>query len=258
MPAMPTFRVEGLELPRFIVGTNSLLGYSHTSRGRDEWIRRTCTPERIAEMLVHCARRGADAVVSPLHPRLVEALAIARRLGTRVTWLSTTAYDIDTPFREQLAQIREAGSPICFLHGAWTDRWPLVDDSLPGLDEYTAAIREAGIIPATALHNADRLNLVTRLGLDFAAYLVPVNRLGFAMRPDREAMLAAVANCGRPVVAIKALACGRFDENRTAEWLGWALAKPGVAATAVGVMSEEEADEDVAAVRAFRASDIRD
>lgn len=251
MPALPTFRVEGVELPRLIVGTNSLLGYSHTSRGRDEWIRRVFTAERIAEVLVHCARLGADAVVGPLHPRLVEALAIARRSGARLTWVSTTAYDIDVPFREQLAQIREAGSPILFLHGAWTDRWPVTDGQLPGLDDYVAEIRAAGIVPGTALHDADRLDLITRLGLDFAAFLVPVNRLGYAMRPSQEAMLAAVANCGRPVIGIKPLACGRFEENRTAEWLGWTLGRPGVVATAVGVMSEEESAEDIAAVRAL-------
>ena len=61
----------GLDCPRIIVGTNSLLGWSHTSSGRDEWIRRTYTAERVAEVLIHCASLGATAVVGPLLPRLV-------------------------------------------------------------------------------------------------------------------------------------------------------------------------------------------
>lgn len=246
--ALPTFRIEGLEVPRIITGTNSLLGYSHTSRGRDAWIRRTYTPERIAEVLVHCARLGANAVVGPLNPTLVEALAHARAADVPITWLSTTIGPKET-FRDQLAQIKAAGSPICFLHGAWIDRWPLIDGRLAGLEAYVEAIREMGLIPAAAVHDGERLALLTRLGYDFAAYLTPVNKLGFTMLPDRATVLAAVAGAGKPVIAIKPLACGRFDEGRPGEWLRWSLEQPGVAGAAIGFMSEEEADEDVAAAR---------
>ena len=254
MPQIPTTRIKGLELPRILIGTNSLLGWSHTSRGRDEWIRRTFGADRVAEVLMHCARQGANAVVGPLFPRLVDALAKARAMGARITWVSTTVGGSKDTFKEQLAQIRDAGSPICFLHGAWTDRWPLVDGRLEKLEEYVEAIREAGMIPGTAVHNAERLALVTKLGYDFDAYLVPVNKAGFTMHPDRETMLKAVAEAGKPVIAIKPLACGRFDEGKPGEWLRWTLEQRGVVATAIGVMCEEEADEDLAAAQEIFAA----
>ena len=256
MPELPTVTIEGLRLPRILIGTNSLLGWSHTSHGRDEWIRRTYTAPRVAEVLVHCARQGATAVVGPLVPRLVEALALARAMGADVTWVSTTVGSAKHTFREQLAEIKAAGSPICFLHGMWADRWPVADGRLEGLEAYVDAIREADMIPGTAVHDAERLGMMTRLGYDFAAYLVPVNRAGLVMRPSREATLAAVAGAGKPVIAIKPLACGRFDENQPGEWLRWTLERPGVVATAVGVMSEEEADEDLAAAREIFAAGI--
>jgi len=177
--------IEGLEIPKLLIGTNSLLGWSHTSKGRDEWIRRTFTAQRVAEVLVHCSRLGATGVVGPIFPRLAEALELSRAMGAKITWVSTTTVNPDA-FRDQTAQIKAAGSPIVFFHGAWMDRWPVVDGRLEGLERYVEAIREAGLIPGTAVHNGERLALVDRLGYDLAAYLVPVNMAGFTMRPDRD------------------------------------------------------------------------
>jgi hypothetical protein len=254
MPSLPTTTIAGISLPKILIGTNSLLGWSHTSSGRDEWIRKTYTAERVAEVLVHCASQGATAVLGPLLPRLTDAIAIARGTDPRITWVSTTIGTSKETFREQIAEIKDIGSPICFLHGGWTDRWPVVDGRLDGLERYIDEIREAGMIPGTAVHNGERLAMVTRLGYDFDAYLVPVNQAGFAMRPDRATMLAAVAGAGKPVIAIKPLACGRFDENKPGDWMRWTLDQAGVVATAVGVMSEEEASEDLAAAREILAA----
>lgn len=247
---LPTATIEGLEIPKILIGTNSLLGWSHTSKGRDEWIRRTYTAQRVAEVLIHCSRLGATAVLGPIFPRLLDALGLARALGAKVTWISTTTPTVET-LHEQIAQIKTAGAPICFFHGAMIDRWPVVDGRLEGLEEYIAAIRAAGMIPGTAVHDAERLSLITRLGYDFAAYLVPVNKAGFTMKPDRDTMLQAVAAADKPVVAIKPLACGRFEEGKPGDWLKWTLERPNVVATAVGIMNEDEASEDLAVARAI-------
>ena len=259
MPALPTTTlpvttIEGLTLPKILIGTNSLLGWSHTSKGRDEWIRRTYTADRIAEVFSHCAHLGATAVLGPLHPRLVDALNKARAMGAKITWVSTTVGGSKETFKEQLVQIREAGSPICFFHGGWTDRWPVVNGRLEDMERYIDAVREAGLIPGTAVHNGERLALITSLGYDFAAYLVPVNKAGFIMHPDRQTVLDAVAGAGKPVIAIKPLACGRFDEGKPSEWLGWTLERPGVVATAIGIMNEEEASEDLEAAMSVLAA----
>ena len=58
------------------------------------------------------------------------------------------------------------------------------------------------------------------------------------------------------MIAIKPLACGRFDEGKPGDWLRWTLDQAGVVATAVGVMSEEEASEDIAAAREIFAAPV--
>ncbi len=73
--------------------------------------------------------------------------------------------------------------------------------------------------------------------------------MGFYMNPSREAMVEAVSQCPKPVIATKPLASGRFDENRIDEWLRWTFSVKGVVAAAVGFMCEEEAEEDATIVR---------
>ena len=78
MSEFPTFTIEGVTLPRVICGTNALFGWSHVSAGRDAWIRRYYTPERVACVFAACMELGATAVMGPLYPPLVEALEMGK------------------------------------------------------------------------------------------------------------------------------------------------------------------------------------
>jgi len=106
-------------------------------------------------------------------------------------------------------------------------------------------IRDAGMIPGTACHNGERMRLAQELGYDFQLFVIPVNRMGFLMNPSKEVVLEAVAQSTKPVIAIKPLASGRFDENRIEEWLRWTYSQKGVCGTVIGFMNEEEAEEDI-------------
>jgi hypothetical protein len=273
MDAFPSLTIEDVTIPRVICGTNSLLGWSHVSAGRDAWIRAFYTPERIAEVLARCLDLGVTAVMGPLFPRLVEALEATERLtGVRPAWVATTnatqgprgleaewqaaraagrreeaAAMTRESIADQAAEIVAAGGAICLIHGGTMDTWPEAEGRLAGLDAALASIRAAGLVPGTMTHNATRLSRVVGQGYDLAAIGTPVNQAGWMMNPDRETALAAIAGAGRPVIAIKTLACGRLDEGHL--WLEWAVAAPGVAAIALGVGSAEEAVESIPILR---------
>jgi hypothetical protein len=275
MDPFPSLTIEGITIPRVICGTNALLGWSHVSAGRDAWIRAYYTPERIAEVWARCQELGVNAVMGPLFPRLIEALEATERLtGLRPMWVATTnatqgprgheaewqaaraagrrdeaAAMTRESTADQAQEMRVAGASICLLHGGTMDTWPMVDGRLAGLTEALAAIRAAGLVPGAMTHQSTRLNQLVEGGHDLAVIGTPVNRSGWMMSPDRETALAAVAAAGRPVFAIKTLACGRLDEGHLAEWLQWAVATPGVAAIALGVGSAEEAAESVPVLR---------
>ena len=71
----PRTTVGGVSLPRLIVGTNWFLGYSHTSRAKDKFIRDFQTRDRIVAMLEAFLEYGIDAVMGPLSPLLEESIA---------------------------------------------------------------------------------------------------------------------------------------------------------------------------------------
>jgi len=246
MAQFPTFTIDGVTLPRVICGTNALFGWSHVSAGRNAWIRRYYTPERVARVFAACMELGATAVMGPLYSPLVEALEETERLtGKRPLWLSTTHAPPgpdSTP--DQARQIQEAGALICSIHGAWVDRW-VVEEDWQALQRCISQIREAGLIPAAVCHYGDRLAKLVESHLDLPLLGTPVNKTGWWMQPDRESALEVVGGIGQPLLAIKPLACGRFEEQRVQEWLEWVVEREGVDAVAIGVMSEEEAQESV-------------
>ena len=275
MEGFPSLTLEGVTLPRVICGTNALLGWSHVSAGRDAWIRAYYTPERIAEVWARCQALGVNAVMGPLYPRLIEALEATERLtGLRPLWVATTNATqgpkgheaewqaaraagrrdearalVRASLAEQAAELQAAQASLCLLHGETSDTWPEVDGMLLGLDEALAAIRAAGLVPGAMTHESARLNLLVAGSYDLPIIGTPVNRAGWMMSPDRETALSAIAGAGRPILAIKTLACGRLEEGKLAEWLKWAVAVHGVAAIALGVGSAEEAAESIPILR---------
>jgi hypothetical protein len=254
MSEFPTFTVEGITLPRVICGTNALFGWSHVSAGRDAWIRRYYTPDRVAHVFAACMELGATAVMGPLYPPLVEALEETEKLtGRQPQWLSTThAPPGPDTTPDQARQIREAGGFICSIHGAWVDRWILEEDWV-ALDRCVSEIREAGLVPAAVCHHSDRLARLAESGADLALLGTPVNKTGWSMRPDRQSALDVVRRVEKPLLAIKPLACGRFEEGRLQEWLEWVVNRDGVDAVAIGPMSEEEAQESIPVLRGLFA-----
>lgn len=254
VPPFPSISIAGVTLPRIIIGTNSLLGFSHTSLGRDRWIRQFYTPERIADVFAKCLEFGLTAVFGPCYPTLLKALDILeKRTGFRLTFIGTTIGD-PAYIREQIRQLKDAGAKFCLLHGGWADSFPIENNRIKDFDRYFALIRESGLIPGTSCHRADRLSLLINGNYDCEVFAVPINKIGFYMHPSREAILEVVANCPKPVIAIKPLASGRFDENRIEDWLRWVFDVRGVLAAAIGVMNAEEAEEDAAIARRIFAS----
>ncbi len=247
----PTVEIEGVKVPKLLIGINSLLGWSHTSAGRDRWIVRYYTARNIAKVFERCMELGVYGVLGPVWPGLLQAIGIAEReTGQKMMLVSTTIGEIkDT--EKQLRMLRGVNSPICCIHGAWSDSWPVRNGKLVGLQTYLGMIREAGLIPGLACHNGDRLSMVDKGGYDVSVFVTPINKAGFYMNPTQKSSLDAIGGTKKPVIAIKPLASGRFDEGKVREWLEWALSQRGVSALCVGFMNEEEAEEDIANMKAI-------
>src|SRR5208282_3912188 len=89
----PRTTVAGVSLSRMIIGTNWILGYSHTSPAADSLIRsRNQTREAIADTLEVFLDRGVDTLMGILHGNevLLEGIMLAEdRTGKKVIRIDT-------------------------------------------------------------------------------------------------------------------------------------------------------------------------
>ncbi|MEE2659523.1 MAG: hypothetical protein VX733_13535 [Candidatus Latescibacterota bacterium] len=77
--------------------------------------------------------------------------------------------------------------------------------------EYIAFLRGRYETVITSVHHAGvTIPLLEEMNIDVDAYLTPVNRLGYYMFPTRDLALGAIRNAKQPVIAIKAMAGGRY------------------------------------------------
>lgn len=74
MQDFPRTIVGGVSLLRLIIGTNWLLGYSHTSPAKDKFIKDYQTRERMTAILTTFMARGINAIMAPLSEPLDHAI----------------------------------------------------------------------------------------------------------------------------------------------------------------------------------------
>ena len=117
MTKFPTITIENAEVPKVLIGINSVFGWSHTSRGRDEWIRRYFTVERIAEVFTTAVRLGVTGLLGPVWPKLHDAIKMIEDItGEKITFVATTIGAREET-EKQVEILKELDAPFCCLHG---------------------------------------------------------------------------------------------------------------------------------------------
>ena len=218
MHEFPRTTVGGVSLSRLIVGTNWLLGWSHTSAAKDAFIKSYHTRKSIADTLTVFLERGIDTVMGPLHPLLTEALEEAEdRTGRRTIRILTPSFNIlpggpeDREPERVFDRCREAGATFCFPHQCVTDA--LLDRMhgvIRDLDRYTALIRERGMIPGLSSHMPEAVVIADKTGADVETYIQIYNAAGFLMQVEADWIMRVISRAKKPVMAIKPLAAGKI------------------------------------------------
>ena len=102
MDKFPRTTVGGVSLSRMIIGTNWFLGWSHTTRAKDDFIKENIADrKKIADILEVYFRAGVDTIMGMVqHPPLADAIAEAEdRTGTGAIIISTPGFPVrpETP-----------------------------------------------------------------------------------------------------------------------------------------------------------------
>ena len=250
----PRTTVAGVSLSRMIIGTNWMLGWSHTSPAADHQIKRRYADGANAfPMLKTFLDRGVDTIMGMLQQEQVmrDAVNIAQeKTGKKMIVIDTPIINVDdneAARREARATIRrsrEAGATFCFLHHSSAEQ--LVNKNkhqIVRLDDYTDMIRQEGMIPGLSAHMPELVLYSDENGYDVETYIQLYNCMGFLMQIEVETICSIIHNAKKPVMTIKPMAAGGVSPFVGLNFV-WNTIRDCDMVT-VGCFDAEEAEEDI-------------
>ena len=254
MGEFPRTTVGGVSLPRMLIGTNWVLGYSHTSTSADALIRdRHSSPERISALLEAYLSHGVDALMAPVvgNELLLEGVKLAEeRTGKKITLISTPVIDVSdtTEGRAKaeaaIKEAKRAGSTFCLIHHSSAEQLvSKLHHTMDRLPDYLYMIRENGMIPGLSAHMPELVLFSDEQGYDVETYIQIYNCMGFLMQVEVEYIHKVIWGAKKPVMTIKSMAAGRCSPF-VGLTFSYSTIRPCDMVT-VGAFTPAEAHEDV-------------
>lgn len=255
----PRTVVGGVSVSRMVIGTNWILGWSHTGAAADTLIkRRNANAEAIAPQIEVFLRAGVDTLMGPLTGRteLMEAIRMAEAsVGRRMVLIDTPVLNVDDTAdarREAAATVaacRRNGATFCFPHHSSAEQ--LVNknkQTIARLPDYLRMIRDEGMVPGLSAHMPELVVYSDQNGYDVETYIQIFNCMGFLMQVEVEYIHKVIWNAKKPVITIKPMAAGRVSPF-VGLTFSWNAIRPCDLVT-VGCLTPEEASEDIEISRA--------
>lgn len=250
----PRTSVADVELSRLIIGTNWMLGWSHTSPAADNLIhRRNGNRESMAAILEVFLNAGVNAVMGPFDQSNVigDAMKLAEdRCGSELVRINTPILNVDdtaearSEAERTIATAAANGARFCFPHHSSAEQ--LVNKNLqqmPRLPDYLSMIRDHGMIPGLSAHMPELVIYSDLNEYDVEAYIQIYNCAGFLMQIEIEHVHSMIWNAKRPVMTIKPMAAGRVSPF-VGITFSYSTIRPSDMVT-VGCLTPEEAKEDI-------------
>ena len=250
----PRTVVGGISLPRMLIGTNWLLGWSHTGAAADAGIREKFQKAEDFYPVLHTyLEHGVDAIMAPVgDSELLQAgIKLAEdKDGKKIHIIDTPILNVDDSAearREAEKVIRrsaEVGAEFCLVHHSSAEQ--LVNKNkreITRLPDYLSMIRDNGMNPGCGAHMPEVILYCDANGYDVETYIQIFNCMGFLMQIEVENVARIIHNANHPVMTIKSMAAGR-----TTPYVGltfsWNAIRPCDMVT-VGAGSAIEAEEDI-------------
>jgi hypothetical protein len=250
----PRTEVAGVSLSRLVIGTNWILGYSHTGPAADQLIRsRNRAAADIAPTLEAFLAAGVDTIMAPFggSPELREACRVAEgRAGRKLILVDTPIIDVGDSAAARASaervfdESRANGATFCLPHHSSVEQ--LVNknrSTIERLPDYLSMIRDRGMIPGLSCHMPELVVYSDLNGYDVQTYIQIYNCAGFLMQFEVEYAHKVIWDAKKPVMTIKPMAAGRVSPFVGLSF-SWATLR-GIDLVTVGCLGPEEAAEDI-------------
>ncbi len=226
MKQFPRTEVAGVSLPRMLMGTNWVLGYSHRTNSADTMIKnRYATREAVCDLVCAYLEYGIDAMMAPFlmegtEPNhvLMDGIHMAEeKMGRKVILIDTPIIDVTdsdearAKTRERIEACAKNGATFCLIHHSSAEQ--LVNKhkgTMDRLQDYTKMIRDCGMIPGLSAHMPELILYAdAHPEYDIQTYNQLYNCMGFLMQVEVEGVRRIIENAKKPVMTIKSMAAGR-------------------------------------------------
>lgn len=250
----PRTEAGGISLPRMIIGSNWILGYSHTSPAADKLIKTSYAQADAAVMMLDAyLEYGIDALMGPMEegtPLITAMRRVQEKTGRKIILIDTPIIDVADSREGRAraeARIRESrrlGAVFCMPHHSSTEQ--LVNKlkgTMDRLPDYLGMIRDNGMIPGLSAHMPEIILYSDANGYDVETYIQIYNCMGFLMQVEIEQVNRIIWNAAKPVMTIKSMAAGRVSPF-VGLTFSYATLRPRDMVT-VGAFTPDEVHEDV-------------
>lgn len=254
MKPFPRTTVAGVSLPRMLMGTNWVYGYSHTGAAADKNIvRMNSNKEAIQAMLEAYLAYDINAIMGPISdkPFTYDAIHAAEdKTGKGIIQIDTPTLVMDDNAQARkeseaiLDKSRKGGATFCLIHHSAAEQ--LVNKNKRTMDrlpDYLKMIRDRGMIPGLSAHMPEMITYTDENGYDIETYIQIFNCAGFLMQVEIETVASIIQNAKKPVMNIKSMAAGRVTPY-VGLTFNWNVLRPCDMVT-VGAFSADEVHEDV-------------
>lgn len=216
----PRTEVAGVSLPRMLMGTNWIYGYSHTGAAADgNIVRLNGNKEAVQEMLEAYLAYDINAIMGPISdkPYTYDAVHAAEdKTGKGVILIDTPILNMDDNAQARketegiLDKVRQGGATFCLIHHSSAEQ--LVNKNKRTMDrlpDYLSMIRDRGMIPGLSAHMPELVVYSDLNGYDVETYIQIYNCMGFMMQVEVEYVNKIIWEAKKPVMTIKSMAAGR-------------------------------------------------
>lgn len=254
MKTFPRTNVAGISLPRMLIGSNWMLGFSHTSPSADTMIkRRFSTKENVAKVIEAYLKYDINAVMAPFYGNdiLYDGIRLAEdHTGKKVILIDTPIIDVSDSkdSRESANKIIQSagkkGCDFCLIHHSSAEQ--LVNkhkETMDRLPDYTKMIRDSQMIPGLSAHMPELIQYSDKNEYDVQTYTQLYNCVGFLMQVEVEAVSKIIWNAKKPVMTVKSMAAGRVTPYVGISF-SYSTIRPSDMVT-IGAHTPDEVHEDV-------------
>ena len=222
MNMFPRTEVAGISMPRMLMGTNWILGYSHTGAAADALIHeRNDAAESTRDIVKAYLEYGVDAMMGLYAnaPHVLEGIRMAEaETGKKVIKIDTPIIDVHDSAESRkaaeavIAQSAKNGATFCLIHHSSAEQLVRkVDHSIDRIGDYTDMIRQHGMIPGLSAHMPELIVYSDENEYDVQTYIQIYNCLGFLMQVEVEQVRGIIEKAKKPVMTIKSMAAGRVS-----------------------------------------------